>query len=67
MTPTTTNEPPPPGSQEAQDLGCLCPVIDNGHGRGYMGMEGVYVYREDCPVHNTKTLLDEVIEKGTDE
>ena len=26
-----------PGSDEAIAAGCTCPVIDNGHGRGYMG------------------------------
>jgi hypothetical protein len=55
---------PPPGSQEALDLGCLCPVMDNYHGGGVA--PGIFVYREDCPVHSPKTLADEVIEKGTD-
>jgi hypothetical protein len=40
-----------PGSDEALALGCLCPVIDNGHGRGYMGQPGIYVMRDDCPLH----------------
>lgn len=40
-----------PGSPEAKVAGCLCPVIDNGRGRGYMGIPGVYVMREDCPMH----------------
>jgi len=62
------NPPTPlPGSQEARDLGCLCPAMDNGHGRGYMGMKGVFVYRMDCPVHYPTTSEEEVIEKGTDE
>jgi hypothetical protein len=48
-------EPTPnPGSPEANDIGCLCPVMDNAYGRGYMGMEGIFVYREDCPVHGPK-------------
>jgi hypothetical protein len=55
---------PPPGSQEALDLGCLCPVVDNCHGRGVA--PGIFVYREDCPVHYPRTLAEEVIEKGTD-
>lgn len=44
---------PPPGSPAAIDAGCLCPVLDNGHGRGYMpGPTGpLYVYNEECPVH----------------
>lgn len=42
---------PYPGSEEAQDLGCLCPVMDNNYGEGYMGMEGVFVYSTACPLH----------------
>lgn len=41
----------PPGSREARDAGCRCPVYDNAHGRGYMGMPGVYVMSELCPMH----------------
>jgi hypothetical protein len=44
-------EPPNPGSDEAIAMGCTCPVIDNCHGRGYMGVEGVFVYMETCPLH----------------
>ena len=28
---------PNPGSKEAQVLGCVCPVLDNSYGRGYLG------------------------------
>jgi len=42
---------PNPGSKEAQELGCACPVMDNHHGKGYMGMDGVFVYSGDCKVH----------------
>lgn len=42
---------PNPGSQEARDAGCTCPVLDNGHGRGYMGQPGVFVKNETCPIH----------------
>jgi len=48
MTPDT---PPPPGSPEAVKLGCKCPTGDNGHGKGYMGIAGVYFYHGECPVH----------------
>lgn len=50
-------DPPNPGSREALDAGCRCPVLDNGHGRGYMGgvtdEQGrtVFVYAEGCPLH----------------
>lgn len=43
--------PPNPGSDEARAKGCICPVLDNAHGRGWMGVEGSFVYREGCPVH----------------
>lgn len=42
---------PNPGSKEAQELGCICPVMDNSNGRGYMGMEGVFVYNASCRLH----------------
>lgn len=40
-----------PGSDEALDKGCTCPVLDNSHGRGYMGIEGRFVVSFDCPLH----------------
>lgn len=46
-----------PGSDEAIAAGCKCPVLDNAHGRGYLGGvkdergQTVYVYNFDCPVH----------------
>jgi hypothetical protein len=42
---------PNPGSDEAIRLGCRCPVMDNEYGRGYMGVEGVFVYSENCSIH----------------
>ena len=49
---------PNPGSREARARGCQCPVIDNGHGKGYMGGmkdretgETVFVITVGCPVH----------------
>ena len=61
------SNPPNPGSSEAIDLGCTCPVIDNARGRGYMGgakgKDGrtVFVYTEGCPVHH-----EEVSELGSE-
>lgn len=40
-----------PGSLEAEQRGCTCPILDNGHGNGYMGQPGVFVYNGDCPMH----------------
>ena len=42
---------PNPGSDEAIKQGCTCPVMDNEHGRGYMGIKGTYVWVMDCPLH----------------
>ena len=44
-------EIPTPGSKEAIEQGCICPVMDNEYGRGYMGQEGVFIYSTGCPVH----------------
>lgn len=44
-------EKPNPGSDEAKKMGCICPVMDNAHGKGWMGQEGVYWINRKCPVH----------------
>jgi len=41
---------PNPGSNEAIELGCICPVLDNNHGMG----KGPFWYTEGCPVHYPK-------------
>lgn len=47
-----------PGSKEAREKGCTCPVLDNAHGKGYMGgvrdKDGnlIFVINFDCKVHN---------------
>lgn len=38
---------PTPGSRHAVDIGCRCPVLDNGHGQG----PGPFWVNGDCPVH----------------
>jgi hypothetical protein len=54
------SQPPNPGSPEAIEAGCICPVLDNGHGHGYMGgMKDengnlLFVTREDCPIHGRR-------------
>ena len=47
---------PNPGSKEARDLGCKCPVIDNGYGIGILGgimMNGKpqFYFDSECPIH----------------
>jgi len=49
---------PPPGSTEAQALGCTCPIKDNRYGRGQPSPEGDaanYWISTDCPVHDKLT------------
>ncbi len=58
---TLTGKRHAPGSDDALEAGCRCPILENGHGRGYMGMEGFYVYTEDCEYHKEdwKALIKE--------
>lgn len=55
---------PNPGSDQAREGGCRCPVIDNGHGHGYGVAEidgkptPVFVMRADCPLHGIATNYD---------
>lgn len=39
-----------PGSDTAVTNGCLCPVLDNAHGKGIGG--GNYWISEQCRIHN---------------
>ena len=56
---------PNPGSDEAIALGCTCPVLDNGHGHGYWGQPGIFVYTRGCPLHwDEKDWLDAQAEQG---
>lgn len=48
-----TTETPTPGSDAALALGCRCAVLDNAHGRGYMGVPGQYVINQRCGVHGS--------------
>jgi hypothetical protein len=54
-----------PGSDEAIAAGCTCPVMDNGHGRGYLGGvtdergQTVFVIVVGCPVHGEAVRGDE--------
>ena len=51
-----------PGSDEAIASGCTCPVMDNGHGRGYLGGvtdeqgQTVFVIVVDCPIHGDDAM-----------
>lgn len=43
---------PNPGSQEAVDAGCKCPVMDNWRGDPAMGRIRGFVVTVGCPVHH---------------
>ena len=44
---------PNPGSDEAIEQGCLCPVLDNNHGLGVSTSDGQNLFWQSCscPVH----------------
>lgn len=43
---------PNPGSNAALAAGCLCPVIDNGYGKGSGWGPNAFWINGDCPLHN---------------
>ncbi len=52
---------PPPGSDDAIKLGCLCPVLDNAHGKGAYIIDGepVYWITAECPVHSEDCTIQD--------
>lgn len=48
-----TDDKPNPGSPEAVEQGCKCPVMDNHNGKGIMlGEQGPMFWRaQSCPLH----------------
>lgn len=58
MTTSDTEPIPTPGSDEALELGCRCPVLDNAHGRGARGTSGddaEFWISAACPLHGALT------------
>lgn len=62
---------PPPGSPEAVALGCLCPVLDNAHGRGVVMKDYdsagrvirttiAFWHNSACPLHGDNGRAAEV-------
>lgn len=50
-----TDDAPNPGSDEALQMGCQCPVLDNRYGKGaYKGKEGEFIISFSCPVHGVE-------------
>lgn len=50
---------PNPGTQEAIDKNCTCPVIDNHYGKGRFGNEEVFIYNTECPLHTVDIEIKE--------
>ena len=48
------NKAPNPGSEEAIEQGCLCPVYDNAKGRGWLGSGDFFFVDRKCPLHAKK-------------
>jgi hypothetical protein len=49
---------PKPGSAEAVDLGCTCPIIDNHYGKGIpLNGKRFHYMNDDCPLHGTSQPL----------
>ena len=49
---------PSPGSDEAVRQGCVCPVMDNHQGKGYMGIPGIFVYSGSCHLHALRNRVE---------
>lgn len=45
-------KPPNPGSNAALNMGCLCPVLDNNHGRWPPWPPDGWWTTGGCPVHD---------------
>lgn len=54
---------PNPGSLEAHEAGCICAVLDNRRGAGYLGQAGVFVITRGCPVHAAGSEKQEEVER----
>ena len=54
-------EIPDPGTEEAIKMGCICPVMDNEYGRGWMGQEGVFIFNMGCPVHAGDSVKEQIM------
>ena len=42
---------PPPGSDEAIEMGCICSILDNNHGKGIDGKGKLFWINQKCPIH----------------
>ena len=59
-------EVPNPGSDEAVAMGCICPVMDNCYGRGYLvAGSGSFCIRTNCPIHGRKRNATKSVDEET--
>ncbi len=50
-----------PGSDAALNQGCMCPVMDNAHGKGRTIDGKVMLWMNDrCPLHGMERSNDEI-------
>ncbi len=54
---------PNPGSKEAMELGCRCPVLDNNYGKGSNFGPNTFYINETCPLHSSKNLKSKPVEE----
>lgn len=55
------NNSPNPGTVEAINAGCVCPVIDNNHGKGVIiNGNTCFWLIENCPIHSAKKEEEKV-------
>lgn len=62
-----------PGSDEAIAKGCICPVLDNGHGKGSGRVDEdgnpQFWVTQGCPIHDPigfVVITEEELEQGMD-
>lgn len=56
---------PNPGSDAAIKLFCLCPVLDNAHGKGSMYGTDTFVISHGCPLHWPIKSAEDFVTTGT--
>lgn len=53
---------PNPGSNDAYQMGCTCPVMDNHHGAGIPTEDGpVFIIIGGCPLHDERVNQEEEV------
>lgn len=55
---------PNPGSDIAIERGCICPILDNGHGIGtFWNGQRQFWINQDCPIHGDHANREKDAEK----